>query len=121
MIKNTIIFSIILITLSLIWNYYVPEKFTSPTMPFIVIYFALSTVIVHELLIKTNNESPKNFIRTYMGTTALRLFLNLMIIIVFMLVNRSGAMAFALAFLVFYFLFLIFEIVSLQKDLNTKF
>ncbi len=120
MIKNTILFSVLLLVLAIAWNQFMPPNLASPAMPIIVIYFFISTVIVHRILIKTNTESPKNFIRTYMGTTALRLFLNLMVIIIYILVDRSRAMAFALAFLVFYFIYLIFEIISLQKDLKGK-
>jgi L-asparagine transporter-like permease len=120
MLKNTIVFSFVLIVAALLWNLFVPENIKSPATPYIVIYFFVSTVVTHQLLMKTNKQSPQNFIRAYLGTTALRLFLNLMVIIIYMLVNRSGAMVFALSFLVFYFLYLIFEIISLQKDLKEK-
>ncbi len=120
MIKNTIIFSFVLIVIALLWDLFVPENLKSPASPYIVIYFFLATIITHRILMKTNKQSPQNFIRAYLGTTALRLFLNLMIIIAFMLINRAGATAFTLSFLVFYFLYLIFEIISLQKDLKAK-
>ncbi len=120
MIKNTIIFSFTLIVISLLWNLFVPENIKSPATPYVVIYFFVSTIVTHHLLMKTNKQSPQNFIRAYLGTTALRLFLNLMIIVMYMLINRMGAMVFALSFLVLYFLYLIFEIISLQKDLKEK-
>ncbi len=118
MIKNTIIFSFILIVIALLWNVLVPLNLRCPASPYIVIYFFIATIITHHLLIKTSKQSPQNFVRTYMGTTAFRLFLNLIIIIIYMLVDRNGAMAFALSFLVYYFLYLIFEIISLQKELK---
>lgn len=120
MIKNSIIFSFILIVIALLWNLFLPDNLKSPAAPYIVIYFFVATIITHQLLMKKNRESPQNFIRAYLGSTAFRLFLNLMIIIVYMLVNKPGAMAFTLSFLVFYFLYLIFEIISLQKDLKAK-
>ncbi len=118
MLKNTIVFSFVLIVLALLWNLFVSESLKSPTSPYIVIYFFIATVVTHRLLMKSNKQSPQNFIRVYLGTTAFRLFLNLIIIIAYMLINRAGAMSFTLSFLVFYFLYLIFEIISLQKDLK---
>ncbi len=120
MIKNSIVFSFILIVGALLWNLFVPENLKSPAAPYIVIYFFIATIATHQFLINKNKQSPQNFIRAYLGSTAFRLFLNLIIIMIYMLVNRSGAMSFTLAFLAFYFLFLIFEIISLQKDLKGK-
>ncbi len=120
MIKNSIVFSILLILISLAWNHFVPEKLTSPAMPFIVVYFFISTVFTHQFLIKVNKQSAQGFVRAYLGTTTFRIFLNLIVIIAYMLIDRTGAMAFSLSFLAFYFLFLIFEIISLQKDLKKK-
>jgi hypothetical protein len=114
------IFSLALLTVCFAWNLMAPQEFHSVYLYFIVLYFYATTAIVHRFLVRTNERSPKDFIRAYMGSTALRLFVNLMVIVVFMLADRSHAMFFSLSFLVFYFIYLVFEIVLLQKDLRKK-
>jgi hypothetical protein len=120
MTRTIAVFTAILIALTSAWNYLMPARFHSPHAIFIVLYFFLTNALVHRFLIRTNAVSPKNFIRAYMGSTALRLMLNLLIILIYILVNRAGAIPFTLAFLFYYFCFLILEIVSLQKELKAK-
>ena len=120
MLKKNILFSLVLMIAALAWNYFSPTQLHSPAAEFIVMYFFSATTLVHMYLMRTNDISPKNFVRAYMGSTALRLMINLLVIIAYIVIDRSGAMKFALTFLLFYFLYLIFEIAALQNDLKKK-
>jgi hypothetical protein len=57
---------------------------------------------------------------SYLGFTGIKLFINLLIIIVYLLLNRTLAMNFSVFFLAIYFVFLIFEIISLQNEFKGK-
>ncbi len=119
MIKKLLLFSILLLVIALLWNHFLPENLHTLFAIYILIYFFLSTLIVHRLLIRANKKSPQNFVRTYMGSTGIRLLLNLLIIFVYILIdhNRETRIEFALSFLFFYFSFQIFEVSSLMKEL----
>src|ERR1035437_4171951 len=122
MIKKLILFSLLLLIITLLWNYFLPENLHAIYAIYILIYFFISTLFVHRLLLKANKKSPQNFIRTYMSSTGIRLLLNLLIIFVYILIdhNHSTKIAFALTFFFFYFSFQIFEVSSLMKELVGK-
>ncbi len=116
--RSLILLSAVLLLLIMSWNHFLPSRLTSPHANYILIYFVFSTAIFHHFFIKANAQSPQNFIRTYMASTALKLLLNLIVIIIYILVNREHAIIFVLSFLAIYFVFLIFEIIALQKELR---
>jgi hypothetical protein len=118
--RNLTLLSSILLILIICWNRFLSENLNSPHAVYIVIYFFLLTFVIHHFLIKANTQSPQNFVRSYMLFTALKLFLNLMVIVIYLLIDRKQAMVFILSFLIFYFVFLIFEIIALQSTLKEK-
>lgn len=120
MIRATLIFSLVLLCGTFVWNYLVPEDNATVLSYFMILYFALSTLVVHRFLMKINERSAKDFVRAYMGSTALRLFVNLMVIVVGIVVDKANGFLFSLTFLFYYFCFLIFEVICLQKDLKGK-
>lgn len=122
MIKKIILFSFLLFLISFLWNHFLPENLHLVYVIYILIYFAVSTFFVHLLLIQADKKSPQKFIRTYMGSTAIRLLLNLLAIFIYIMIdrNRSTEITFALSFLFFYFSFQVFEVSSLLKELTGK-
>lgn len=119
-IRSSIILCSVLLILITCWNYFLSGNLSSPHAGIIVIYFFFLTAVIHQFLIKANTQSPQNFVRSYLTFTALKLLLNLMVIIIYILINRNGAMAFILSFLILYFIFLVFEVITLQKELKSK-
>jgi hypothetical protein len=100
------------------WNHFMPAGYQSPHAYFIVIYFALLTWIIRGMGLRIHERSPKDFVRFFMGSTALRLFLHLIVILIYGLANRAGAVHFIMAFLAIYFVFLIFEVATLNRSLR---
>ncbi len=122
MVKKTILFSLLLLLITLLWNQFLPKNFHSVYAPFILLYFFVSIMIVHPLLMKSNKKSSQSFIRAYMGSTAIRLFSSILIIFIFLLINKNQPerITFAVTFMFYYFSFQIFEVVSLLKELLRK-
>ncbi len=118
--RSLIVLSSVLLILITCCNYFLPKKLSSPHAVYIVIYFFFLTAIIHQFLMKANEQSPQNFVRSYMTFTAFKILLNLIVIVIYLFIYRSGAIAFVLSFLALYFVFLIFEIISLQKELKRK-
>ena len=99
------------------WNFF-SLTFSNPHIWFILPYFVLFTMINHYWL--TNKDDAKQFTVRFMGSTGIKLFVNLIIILIYGLNNKRGAIPFALAFLIIYFLFTFFEISQLLKHFKTK-
>lgn len=112
--------SFIIALLLLAWNYAMPEKYSLREGFYAIIYFFVSTTLFHRLTIKANEKSSQHFVRTFIGTTAIRMFMGLVAILVYALLFRENAMSFALLFLLLYFIYLIFEVVLLLKFLRKK-
>lgn len=99
-----------------LWNFYTPETHTINNAYIIPLYFFVLTTLLHIRLIKAAGKEPKNFVYAFMGSTALRMFITLIALIVYIFIDRPGAMNFAVAFLFCYFIYLIFEVVELQRS-----
>lgn len=97
------------------WNHYAPEEFVLIQGFYAILYFFLSTALFHRMTIKANGKSPRHFVRTFIGTTAIRMFLGLILLMIYTLISKATAMEFALVFLLLYFIYLIFEVILLLK------
>ena len=113
--RNLTILSLLLFLLLFLWNHFLSEKFQSPHSYFIVVYLFLSGLFVSKWLAEAEKISSQNFIRTYMASSAIRLFANLTLILSYILLFRDMAMNFVIFFLVLYFIYLIFEVVMLMR------
>ncbi|MBC7864239.1 MAG: hypothetical protein IAF38_14775 [Bacteroidia bacterium] len=103
-----------LITISLLtgagiysWNYFMPV-YANKHAFFILAYYFLFTLGLHWYLTKKSSQD-KSFIMKFMGVTGIKLFLNLIVILVYGLNNKAQSVTFALMFMIVYFVFTIFE------------
>ena len=113
--RNLTILSLLLFLLLFLWNHFLSEKFQSQHAYIIVPYFFISSLLVNKWLAVAERQSPQHFIRTYMASAAIRLLVNLLVIIIYILLFRPLAMNFVLIFMVLYFIYLIFEVVVLMS------
>jgi hypothetical protein len=103
------------------WNVYIPIEYTCNLGYFIVAWFFLFSIISHFILTKSLNSENKNaFTMRFMAVSALKLFLSLIIIIIYAFRNKAGMIPFAILFILNYFLFTAFEIISLLKKIKSK-
>ncbi len=98
-----------------IFNRYV-KLYSNPHAWYILIFYTLFTLITHLWL--TRNIKTKTFIMRFLGVTGIKLFLNLIIILIYGLTHRKSAVSFAMFFLGIYFLFTFFESYSLIRATN---
>lgn len=66
------------------------------------------------------NTDGKAFVRYYMVASFLKLLILVTIIIAYALFNKEGARAFAINFLISYFVFMVFEVLHLRKHFGNK-
>ena len=109
------LFSIVSFGISLLCQHFASIHFQTNLFWVIWLFFVITTMLIHIVLIRAADQDPKKFVNYYMGITALKLFAYLIIIMVYGLVNRDGAQGFIICFLLNYFLYSGFEVVTLMK------
>ena len=95
----------------------IPQKWYYTNFYWLPIFIAFITLILHHGLYTRRNDGKK-FIRYYMGSTGLKLFIYLTTIIIFAFINKPMVIPFALCFFFFYFCFTIFEVLESYGDLG---
>jgi hypothetical protein len=108
--KKLLIFTIILALAGYFLTYLLPEKFISPTLPALFIFFFSVTGIVHYVLLGISVKKPNSFINYFMLLTFGKLMFYLSIILIYSLIKRDEAVSFILSFAVLYLFFTAFEV-----------
>ncbi len=98
----------------------IPAKWYYINFYWLPIFIAFITLILHHGLYTRRNDGKK-FIRYYMGSTGLKLFIYLTTIIIFAFINKPMVIPFALCFFFFYFCFTIFEVLESYGGFREKY
>ena len=123
--KNTFFFTIILALICFIISYFLPVKYITPALPYLFIFFFSVTLFVHYVLMKACEKRMSKFVNFFMLATFLKLMLYIMILVIYVLFNRSDAIPFILTFFILYLFFTVFEIISIlsftkKTNMETK-
>ncbi len=96
------------------------SSFYLSVFPYVLIFFTLISFLSHYIIVKAGQSRITKFSTSFMGITSLKLFLYLIFIIVYLLIDKTNALVFVLTLFIVYLLFTIFETSSLLKDLDKK-
>lgn len=111
-----IVFSVIIAGLSLLFQWLLP-KYASPALPFIVLFFFVITLLTLYIVLRNNDgQEGKRFVSAYMLSRTVKILSCLLFLILYIFLNQKDAVKFAIAFMVIYFLYAIFEVVVLKKE-----
>lgn len=99
------------------WNQNARPVYTHPLSWVMLGFFILVTAGVF-MIITRPGRTTQQFVRTFMAVTTMKLFLFLIILTLYGFVDRERAFVFIFHFLVFYFLFTIFEVVALMRQMK---
>jgi hypothetical protein len=102
------------------WNATVPPAKVHPWSFYILGFFAIVFFLNHVFLLNAEDKRPAVFIRRFMATTALRLFLFMIVMLSYAVTHKELANLFIWHILVFYLSFTVFEIVSLYRHFQKK-
>lgn len=122
-IKRLFVFTIILAIIGTGIAYLLPDKYVSPTLPFLFLFFFSATMVVHYVLLQVSLKKASSFINYFMLLTFGKLIFFLSIVMLYALLRREDATQFILAFFALYFFFTIFEVLqslSLTKSINER-
>ena len=111
------LFSLIIILAGLvIFNYLLTENtLTTFSFVFVCLLFHVVILIVHYVILKSSEQRAQNFVRYFIATTFLKLLTYLLILVIFILLNRENAMAFIITFLILYLSYTVFETIAIIK------
>jgi len=84
----------------------------------LVVFFIIATATFHLGLLRAAAKSDQAFVRYFMGATGIKLFLYMIIMIVFATLFREQAIAFISNFFVLYLLYSAFEVVLIYKKFS---
>ena len=111
-----IVFSVIIAGLSLLFQWLFPQ-YATPALPFIVLFFFVITLLTLYIVLRNNDGQEGNrFVSSYMLSRTIKIFSCLLFLVLYIFLNKEDAVKFAIAFMVIYFLFAIFEVVVLKKE-----
>lgn len=111
-----IVFSVIIAGLSLLFQWLFPQ-YATPALPFIVLFFFIITLLTLYIVLRNNDgQEGKRFVSAYMLSRTTKILSCLLFLFLYMFLNREDAVKFAIAFMVIYFLFAIFEVFVLKKE-----
>lgn len=113
-----LLFTALVFAIDFCWIYFMPADKHVPHIWIMLAFFVLITALFHFLSLNASKGKPQAFIRFYMGSTGLRLFLYMMVIITYRFYDKPTLIPFALGFMAHYFLFTIFEVPILLKELK---
>jgi len=108
--KKLLIFTIILAIAGYFLTYVLPDKYTTPTLPALFVFFFTATGIVHYILLRISLKRPNSFINYFMLLTFGKLLFYLTIILIYALIKRDDAVSFILSFAALYLFFTAFEV-----------
>ncbi|MBR4913477.1 MAG: hypothetical protein IKZ54_11640 [Bacteroidales bacterium] len=111
-----IVFSVIIAGLSLLFQWLFPQ-YATPALPFIVLFFFIITLLTLYIVLRNNDgQEGKRFVSAYMLSRTIKILSCLLFLFLYMFLNKEDAVRFAIAFMVIYFLFAIFEVFVLKKE-----
>lgn len=111
-----IVFSVIIAGLSLLFQWLFPQ-YATPALPFIVLFFFVITLLTLYIVLRNNDgQEGKRFVSAYMLSRTVKILSCLLFLILYIFLNQKDAVKFAIAFMVIYFLYAIFEVVVLKKE-----
>lgn len=115
-----ILFSVIIAGLSLLFQWLCPQLAT-PALPFIVLFFFAMTLFTMYIVLRSEDgQNGKRFVSAYMISRTVKILSCLLFLFLYIFLNKEDSIRFAIAFMVIYFLFAIFEIVVLKRENESK-
>ena len=117
---NSIILTALISSFVFIIFYFFLQQYYLPIFPFVILFFAILTILVHIILLKAAKKKLSNFVNMFMIATVAKLFIHLIFIAVYLLVDKINAKPFVVLYLINYFIFTIYEVWALLLDLKNN-
>ena len=111
---------IVAISVSQIFFLSIFETFCFPARIISIVFVWVATCASHFWVMKTVTDKPKAFNRVFMLQTALKLFMYLVFIVIYLNLFKEHGVPFTIHFFVVYLFFAIFEVSMILKFVKEK-
>lgn len=112
------VFSAMILSLSVLFYFFAPDKYIADAYLFIVPFFYFTGLISRLILLRAARKNASRFSLAYMAISTARLVFFSLILIVYALFFRHDAYPFMIAFFIHYVIFSLFEIVSMYRSMH---
>jgi hypothetical protein len=82
--------------------------------------FLCITLALHWYLVRSSRKEIIKFTPRFMGATGIKMMLYVILIVVYLLIDRAHAVSFLIWFLICYFLYTVVEILSILRYINNN-
>ena len=121
--RSTFFYYAVAVVLSVITYYLFSLRYQeAPPLFLYISFFLFATLssVSHNFIGKVSQSKSGEFVQRYMGLTAIKMFLILSVLTIYLWFNKEHLFAVGLIYAGAYILFLIIDTGSLLKQLNTK-
>jgi hypothetical protein len=115
-----LIYSAAVFTLFYFAQAHLPPRFAFPGFWQIQIFMIAVALVSHAGLERAGLKGNQYFVRQFMATTGLKLFLYMIVMVGFAVLNREMAVGFIVHFFMMYLLYSVFEIAFIYKRLSAR-
>lgn len=111
-----LIFSIIVAIPTILMPVVLP-KYSSPALPFIVLFFFFLTLFTLYIVLRDSSmRESKKFVSGYVVSRTVKFMSCLLFMLIYIIVNKEDRWNFVFAFLIIYFLYAAFEVFIIKKE-----
>ena len=119
-IKKLLIFTVILSLVLYTGRYFLPIKWNTPALPYLLPFFFIVNAMVHYVLLKASLKKFSRFVNYYLAGSFLKLMLYIIVLLLYVFNNKADALPFTILFFILYLSFTAFEIMSLLRNNNSS-
>ena len=119
-IYKTLILTGGIIGISFILFYFFLQQYYLPIFPFVILFFAIVTIVIHAIMLKYAKQKMSRFANSFMLSTAAKMIIYLSFVTLYLLADKQNAVTFVIFFLFNYLIYSSFEIYALLTDLKNE-
>lgn len=110
-----LVFSIVLFSATFGMQLFCPQ-YVSPALPYIVLFFFILSLFTHYIVLRGIYIDGKNFVTNYMLASTIKFVAYLVFLLTYILLNKADAVLFGISFIILYFCYAIFEVVTIKLE-----
>lgn len=99
---------------SLLFSLVFPDYYTQ-VLPFLLLFFYLTTWGIHSFLLKMSKKDSGKFTRSSMVISTLKLLLYSTLAVIYIAVDKENALPFVICLMLFYIIYTVFEVIEITK------
>ena len=96
------------------------KQYYLPVFPWVLAFVAVITIAEHYIMVKSLSGRPNRFSQSFMGASAAKLFLILIVMVIYLLIRKEDVIPFVAVVFTLYVIFTWFEVRVLLKLVQEK-